>query len=107
SNGGGSTNTVAGSATNPPPKFVVTPVGLDFGGVIIGQTVFKSFELVNTGADTLSGTASASLPFNVPSPGFVLAPGETGLVSVAFSPVASGSFSNVVVFDSNGGSSTY
>jgi uncharacterized repeat protein (TIGR01451 family) len=106
SNGGGSTNTVAGSATNPPPKFVVTPVGLDFGGVIIGQTVFKSFELVNTGAVTLSGTASTSLPFDVPSPAFVLAPGETGLVSVAFSPVVAGNFSNVVVFDSSGGSST-
>src|SRR5207245_2401825 len=36
---------------------------------------------------------------------FSLTPGQTGQVQVAFSPVSAGSFSNVVVFTSNGGNS--
>jgi len=74
--------------------------------VVIGQTNTLSFQVVNGGGLTLTGAVSATLPFAIAggSP-FNLPPGQTGQVQVTFSPTSAGSFSNVVVFTSNGGNS--
>ena len=90
-----------------PPKLSLSPNRRDFGSLVVGQTNTGVFQVVNIGGQTLSGTASASSPFSIVggSP-FSLTAGQTGTVSVAFSPTSAANFSNVVVFASNGGNST-
>jgi hypothetical protein len=92
--------------TNPPPQLAVSPNNLDFGSVVVGQTNSLSFQVVNTGGQPLNGTAVGAGPFSITggSP-FNLGAGQTGLVSVAFSPASAVSYSNVVTFTSNGGNS--
>src|SRR5437879_3822904 len=90
-----------------PPLLAVSPTNLDFGPVILGQTTALSFQFINGGGLALTGSVSATLPFAVQSGSpFSLAPTQTGLVQIAFSPTNTGSFSNAVVFVSNGGNST-
>jgi PKD repeat protein len=93
--------------TNPPPLLSVSPGNLSFGTLIVSQTSTQSFQVVNSGGTTLTGTVATTLPFAIQggSP-FTVAPGQTGQVQVSFSPTNSGSFSNVAVFTSNGGNST-
>jgi PKD repeat protein len=89
------------------PRFSLSPGSLDLGSVGVGQTNTGTFRVVNSGGQTLSGSAAATLPFSIVSGSpFSLTAGQTGLVSVAFSPSTASSFSNVVVFTSNGGNST-
>jgi PKD repeat protein len=93
--------------TTVPGLLAVTPTSLSFGSLITGQTNTKPFQLVNNGGLMLNGSALAAAPFSLSSgTPFTLAPGQTGLVQVAFIPTTGGSFSNVVVFTSNGGNST-
>src|SRR3989442_14544522 len=92
--------------TNPPPLLAISPANLNFGPVVIGQTNTLSFQVVNGGGLTLTGAVTATLPFAIAGGRpFNLPPGQTGQVQVAFSPTSAGSFSNVVVFTSNGGNS--
>ena len=94
-------------ASTSPPQFSLSPGSLNFGSVITGQTNTRPFQIVNTGGLTLTGTVSTTPPFKISSgTPFSLTSGQTGLVQVAFSPVIAGSFSNAVVFASNGGNST-
>jgi PKD repeat protein len=85
----------------------VSPSSLSFGVVTSGQTSNRTFQIVNTGGLTLTGTVATTLPFKLTagSP-FNLSAGQTGQVQVAFSPTSGGNFSNVVVFTSNGGNAT-
>jgi PKD repeat protein len=93
--------------TNLPPQLSLSPPSLNFGPLIIGQSTTQSFQLVNTGGPNLNGSAATTLPFAIQggSP-FSLTPGQTGLVAVSFSPTNAASFSNLVVFTSNGGNSS-
>jgi PKD repeat protein len=108
---GDSTNTQANLvvALNP-PQLSVQPSRIDFGLMVSGQSSNQQFLVINTGDETLTGTAQVSAggsPFAVTggSP-FTVNGGQTGLVTVAFSPVAVGAFTNSVEFASNGGAST-
>ncbi len=84
----------------------LSPPSLNFGPLVIGQTSTQSFQLVNTGGPTLNGSAATTLPFAIQSGSpFSLTPGQTGLVAVSLSPTSAASFSNLVVFSSNGGNS--
>jgi PKD repeat protein len=95
------------AVTNSPPLLSLSPTNLNFGLLAAGQTNALTFQVVNAGGQAINGTAATTLPFTIDrgSP-FTLAAGQTGLVSVAFSPTNAGSFSNVVLFTSNGGYST-
>jgi len=94
------------AATNPPPQLVLNPANLNFGSVIIGQSRTQNVQVINSGGLDLAGNVTANPPFAVLSgTPYNVAPGQTGLVSVSFSPVTSGSFSNVLTFSSNGGNS--
>ena len=93
-------------ATNPPPLLAVSPAALNFGPLTLSQSSTQSFQIVNAGGLTLTGTVSATTPFAVQSGNYSIAPGQTSFVAVSFSPVSAGNFSNAVVFSSNGGSST-
>src|SRR5262249_14739684 len=94
-------------ATNPPPVLSVSPASLNFGSLIIGQSNTLTFQVVNSGAQNLNGTATTVAPFTILGGSPInLAPGQTGLVSVAFAPASAAIFNNSVVFTSNGGNST-
>jgi PKD repeat protein len=91
-----------------PPQLVVSPGSLTFGSVTVGQTNSLNLSVINTGCVSLTGTATvATGPFAVStgSP-YNVSPGQTGTVTVAFAPVSAGSFTNDVIFASNGGVST-
>jgi PKD repeat protein len=91
-------------STSPPPQISISPISLNFGPVVLGQTNKLTFQVVNTGGQTLSGTAATAAPFSINSGSpFNLAAGQTGQVSVAFSPSSAVTYSDVVTFTSNGG----
>jgi PKD repeat protein len=93
--------------TNLPPQLTVNPTNLDFGSVVLGQTNLQSFQVVNSGGLVLTGGVSTLQPFAIQSGSpFTLASGQTGLVSVSFSPASASSFSNAVAFASNAGNRT-
>lgn len=93
--------------TNSPAVLAVTPAALNYGSLLSGQVSNKTFQVVNSGGQTLNGSVATATPFSITggSP-FNLGPGQTGLVQVAFGPSTGGNFSNAVVFTSNGGNST-
>jgi PKD repeat protein len=103
----GKVNVYGLQASTSPAKLALSPTSLNFGSVITGQTNTRSFQVVNSGGLTLTGTVATTAPFRI-SGGtpFSLSSGQTGLVQVAFSPAGVGNFSNVVTFTSNGGNST-
>ena len=93
-----------------PPHLAVQPPSIAFGLIATGQSSNQQFLVINTGDQTLTGTAQIAAggsPFTATSgsPLSVIG-GQTGLITVAFSPVAVGVFTNSVVFASNGGVST-
>jgi len=108
SNGGNSTNSVTGSAVTA-AQLQVSPGTLDFGIVAVGAKGQLSFTLTNLGGAKLTnGTATIQGgPFTIVSgtPFVLPALGATNL-TVAFAPTNTGSFSNVIVFVSDGGNIT-
>ncbi len=103
------TNTLVGYiiVTNLPASLAVSPAILGYGLLAAGQSSNQTFQVVNGGGETLSGTVAATAPFSISGGSrFNIAAGQTGSVQVTFSPTAAGSFSNVAVFSSNGGNST-
>jgi uncharacterized repeat protein (TIGR01451 family) len=94
--------------TNGPPHLVVSPGNHDFGTQALGQSITQNFSVVNSGIQTLTGSATVSgVPFALISGSpYTLNSGQTGLVSVSFSPGTVGAFTGSVVFASNGGAST-
>ncbi len=91
-----------------PPQLLVSPASQDFGTIVTGQSSNRLFSVINTGGLTLTGSATvAGAPYSVTagSP-FSIAPGQTQNVTVAFAPVAAGTFSTNLIVASNGGAST-
>ena len=94
--------------TNPPPPHLsISPPSLAFGSVQINDSATRTFQVVNTGGQALTGAVTTTDPFAISdgSP-FSIQPGQTGFVTVAFSPVDPGALTNLVVWTSNGGNST-
>jgi PKD repeat protein len=89
------------------PQLSVSPSSLGFGTVAIGQTNLLSIQVQNAGGSNLTGTVTVSAPFAIQSGSpFSLQSGLTGVVQITFNPASSGSFSNNLIFTSNGGNST-
>jgi len=119
------TNTVSVSALNVDPnpgdnaltsilsvvtssQLSVTPASFPFGTVATGTTHQTSFVVTNLGGTTLTGSATVStVSFAVASgsPFSVAGFGSTN-VGVSFTPSSTGSFTDKVIFASNGGVST-
>ncbi len=90
-----------------PPQLNVSPASRNFGAVTVGQTNTLPFSVINTGDLALTGTVATASPFAIAGANsFNVAPGSTGTVQVSFIPTGAGTFSNNVVFTSNGGAST-
>ncbi|HYT70126.1 MAG TPA: S8 family serine peptidase, partial [Gemmatimonadales bacterium] len=101
SNGGNLSRPVTGGT---PPVISVIPASLDFGTVAVGSSQDLSFTVQNTGGSTLTGSASTSAPYSIPSgASFSLGPGASQLVTVRFAPTVTGSAPGTVAFTSNGG----
>ena len=90
-----------------PAHLVVGPASRNYGVVTVGQNSNQTFSVINTGQQTLTGSASVGSPFTIVSGSSYSVPENgTNIVTVGFSPVAAGMFSNTVIFASNGGDST-
>ena len=88
-------------------QLAISPAGWDFGAVATGVTVQTTFILTNTGCGQLTGTATSAVPYSVDSGNTFTLPGYgTTNVLVSFTPVTIGSFTNNVVFTSDGGVAT-
>jgi PKD repeat protein len=109
SNGGNGTNAVTGTGNGlTPAQLAVSPASLNFGTVAVGNTVQASFAITNLGDIAITnGAAVVSAPFAIVSGSPFNLAGSTGTnVVVSCSPTDTGSYSNNVVFTSNGGNST-
>jgi PKD repeat protein len=107
STGGVSTNAVTGTGLMP-ANLIANPGSLNFGTIATGTTAQATFVVTNSGSALLSGTAvvggtpfaiASGSPFNIA--GF----GSTNVV-VNFTPASAGSFTDQVIFASNGGGAT-
>jgi PKD repeat protein len=107
STGGVSTNAVTGTGLMP-ANLIANPGSLNFGTIATGTTAQATFVVTNSGTALLSGTAvvggirfaiALGSPFNIA--GF----GSTNVV-VSFTPVSTGTFTDKVIFASNGGGAT-
>ena len=98
-----------------PGLLMVTPDSIDFGTIFTNTTAQSSFVISNAGGAALSGTATLSVnPFFLIDPlagsvsnySFSLPALSSTNITIAFTPLDVGQFSNLVVFASDGGSST-
>ncbi len=106
STGGVSTNTVKGTGLAS-ANLIVNPGSLNFGTIATGTTAQASFVVTNTGSAVLNGTAVAGGAFTISSGSpFTIAGFSSANVVVGFTPASAGSFTNQVVFSSNGGGAT-
>ncbi|MGC3958310.1 MAG: PKD domain-containing protein [Verrucomicrobiota bacterium] len=99
----------------PPPVLAVFPPQLDFGPVFTGTVAQASFVISNAGGSLLDATASlAPTPFAfldeatnaVPELAFAIPIAGSTNLPTRFSPITPGTFTNAVVFLSNGGNAT-
>jgi hypothetical protein len=77
------------------PVCVVEPDTLDFGIVIVGDSLYQQFDIINAGGGILSGSVSDTCTYFDVVAGagpYGLAAGETLHVTVRFKPGANGSF---------------
>ena len=81
---------------NRDPQVAVSPVRVEFGDVLIGQTRELPITIANSGTSLLTVRAfDTGLPvFTIrPNFGFELDPGETRVLTMSFTPTSSGSIS--------------
>jgi len=117
--GPGGTNTLTRTnyvvVTNIPPLLLVLPASMDFGPVLTGSVAQAELVVSNAGGLTLNATASLlAAPFSifddasnaVTSFSFAVPVNTTTNLSVHFAPDVAGSFSNAVIFVTDGGNST-
>jgi hypothetical protein len=89
------------------PQQQITPAQYDFGTLLTGHSATGVLQIVNTGGSLLIGSVAAAAPFAVIAGGaYNLAAGQTGVVTVAFSPGAAGTFNADLLFASNAGNQT-
>ena len=84
---------LTGTAVVGEARLTVTPTSTDFGGVAVGKSVTKTFDISNTGNIPLTITKAAppAAPFQVTNPlseGQVIGPEDVVHQSVTFSPTA-------------------
>lgn len=83
----------------PPRNCTITSSGLDYGQVLLGQTLDMSFAITNSGTDTLRGSVSELCPdFSIQSGdgAYALAPTESRMVTVTFAPTVTGTRNCIV-----------
>lgn len=77
----------------------ITPNSLDFGTVFVNSTQDLTLTIENVGQTQWSGSATVSPPFLiVDGSTYNLAPGESQVITVRFSPLVSNDYSGTVFF---------
>ncbi len=79
----------------------VAPENIDFGQIVVGQSVSKEISVRNIGAKafTLATSAIEGLPFSASVSSAIVEPSATETVTVTFAPEAVGDFSLPLVID--------
>jgi hypothetical protein len=88
------------------PQLGVSPAGIDFGAREVGQTSELVFVVTNSGDAVMTGSASVtgSAPFSVvEGAAFTLNAGSTTNVVIEFAPLLPESYSDGVLFSTDGG----
>ncbi len=71
------------------PQVVVSPSGISFDDTPVGQSTTKTFNIINDGGGTLTGSVSAPAPFSIVSGSpFSVGAGQSQTVTVRFSPTS-------------------
>lgn len=87
------------------PDIVREPSDINFGKVKVGQSQTKSFLIRNAGDGVLNVSTIVNLnpPFALlaPQPPFSVAPGETTVVMLAFTPTKKGKAKGIIAVNSN------
>jgi hypothetical protein len=95
------------TSTSTLPVLSVSPSSLDFGPVPVNTSKDLTLTVTNTGGSTLTGSATTTAPFNLPSgAAFSLTAGQSQDITVRFSPTSAGTFVSNVTFTSNGGTAS-
>ena len=93
---GGEVTVFLAGAGGEPPALAITPPNLDFGTVLVGESVTRSFNVTNTGGADLiinKSKAPGQGSFVARSPldeGTVIAPGGTRSLMIVFVPKSAG-----------------
>jgi len=86
------------------PIIALTSTILSFGSLPVGTTTNLTMTVRNAGAGTLSGSATASLPFSIVSGGtYSLGSNQSQVVTFRYAPTSAGSHSQSVSFSGGGG----
>ena len=105
---GGESFSVSGTGQQAPPKLTASEPVLSFPGTVVGGHATQSIQFTNAGAQplTINTVKLPSAPFSssdAPAPNTTIAPGGSITVDVDFDPTTSGTFSDAIELDSNGG----
>jgi hypothetical protein len=86
------------------PLIQVTPLSLNFGYVPVGLTEELTLTVKNTGAGTLTGNATTTVPFSIVSGGsYNLNSDQSQVVTIRYQPTSEGSHTGTVVFTGGDG----
>jgi uncharacterized repeat protein (TIGR01451 family) len=109
SSGGSASVTLSGTGTAlAGPALTVCGTTLDFGSVPVGSLPKNlTCTVTNTGTGTLTGTAATVPPFSIVSgTPFSLGAGQSGTLTLRFTPSSASPAEGVLSFSSNGGNPT-
>jgi Abnormal spindle-like microcephaly-assoc'd, ASPM-SPD-2-Hydin len=96
-------NLTGNSVATLPTTLSVTPTGtIDFGNVLVGQTVTRNITLLNTGSASASWTPVGTILSFDPSGGNIPV-GNSQIVAMSITANAPGVYSNTQTFSYNGG----
>jgi HYDIN/CFA65/VesB family protein/putative pyrroloquinoline-quinone binding quinoprotein/putative pyrroloquinoline-quinone-binding quinoprotein len=110
-NAGQVTTGLSGNGQAPDPQLSVTPPAVSFGGTDVGGSLDGTATLSNVGGDplTINSIGSVSAPFSVtgaPAAGSKIAPGDSVTIDVHFNPTTTGTFTDELVIDTDGGNAS-
>jgi len=85
----------AGALQPPGAAWTVTPTALDFGGITVGQSVFRTFKIRSTGTAPVTVNVVSPCPEYLPVTGggpATIPPADSVVVNLLFNPLSGGPF---------------
>ena len=87
-----------------PQAKIYAPEKLDFGEVLVGNSATLQLEIMNIGADNVSGSiGSVTAPFSLANNSYFATSATSDILNVIFSPTSEGIFSENISLSGNGG----
>ena len=81
----------------------VNPRAVNFNSIRVGESEEQTLSLKNTGLTAFTPVVTATAPFSATVSQAVVEPGQTAEITVAFEPVAAGSFDGTLLVDCGAG----